>query len=288
MMQEGSQTTDSFEMFDVEKDAPAFKNPEKVLVETNSEEQFSVEESDKIPKTKLSFLNDLAGRLNAETKGIDPVTDEEKNDPSILNATTMWFSANLVLSAYAIGGLGPLVFDLNFGTCVLTIIFFNILGLLPVAFFSLFGAELGMRQMVLSRFLVGNVTGRIFSLFNCIACIGWCVLNSVCAAQLLNMVNQGPHKCPLWAGVLIVVSGTVIITFFGHKVIHLYEKWSWIPNFAIFLVIIARLHLSGNFSGGEWTSGPTTAGSVLSFGSAVFGFATGWTTYAADYTVYMP
>lgn len=56
MMQEGSQTTDSFEMFDVEKDAPAFKNPEKVLVETNSEEQFSVEESDKIPKTKLAFV----------------------------------------------------------------------------------------------------------------------------------------------------------------------------------------------------------------------------------------
>ena len=29
-------------------------------------------------------------------------------------------------------------------------------------------------------------------------------------------------------------------------------------------------------------------GSVLSFAASVFGFATGWTSYAADYTVYQP
>ena len=34
--------------------------------------------------------------------------------------------------------------------------------------------------------------------------------------------------------------------------------------------------------------GSAEAGSVLSFASSVFGFATGWTSYAADYTVYQP
>ncbi|CCD22415.1 cytosine permease NDAI_0A02570 [Naumovozyma dairenensis CBS 421] len=199
----------------------------------------------------------------------------------------MWFSANMVIASYTLGGLGPIVYNLNFGTSVLVIIFFNILGLLSVAFFSVFGAEFGLRQMILSRFLLGNVTARIFALINIIACVGWGIVNTVASAQLLNMVNQG-NSCPLWAGCLVIVGCTVLVTFFGYNIIHAYEKWSWIPNFAVFLVIIARLKMSGNFSGGEWTSGPTTAGGVLSFGSAVFGFATGWTTYAADYTVYMP
>ena len=35
-------------------------------------------------------------------------------------------------------------------------------------------------------------------------------------------------------------------------------------------------------------TGPTEAGSVLSFAASVFGFATGWTSYAADYTCYQP
>lgn len=238
--------------------------------------------------TQLSFLSRIAVKLNAETKGIEPVTDEEKTDDSVINAASMWFSANMVIAAYALGTLGPLIFELNFGTCVLVIVFFSILGLLSIAFFSVFGAEFGLRQMILSRFLLGNLTARVFALINVVACVGWAVVNTIASAQLLNMINPGSHQCPPWAGVLIIVGGTVMITFFGYRIIHAYEKWSWVPNFAVFLVIIACLAKNGSFSNGEWTSGPTTAGGVLSFGSAVYGFATGWTTYAADYTVYMP
>ena len=238
-------------------------------------------------ETKLSILNRIAAGLSAETKGIEPITDEEKTDDSILNAASMWFSANMVLPAYAIGALGPMVFDLNFGQSVLIIIFFNLLGLISVAFFSVFGAELGLRQMILSRYLVGNVAARIFSFINFIACIGWGIVNTVASSQVLNMVNPG-HQCPLWAGCLVIIGATVIVTFFGYGVIHSYEKWAWVPNFAVFLVIIARLAKSKKFVLGEWTSGPTTAGNVLSFGSTIYGFAAGWTTYAADYTVYMP
>ncbi|CCH59316.1 hypothetical protein TBLA_0B04820 [Henningerozyma blattae CBS 6284] len=227
--------------------------------------------------------------LNAETNGIEPIPDEQKTDNSLLNAASMWFSANLVLASYSLGVLGTAVYGLNFGQSAMVIIFFNIIGLLPVAFFSVFGAQLSMRQMILSRFLIGNVTARIFSIFNTIACGGWVVVNTIAAAQLLNMVNIGSgHNAPLWAGCLIVIGGTLLVSFFGYGFIHTYEKYSWIPNFAIFLVIIARLKMSGQYEEGPWTGGRTTAGNVLSFGSTVFGFAAGWTTYAADYTVYMP
>ncbi|KAG0660087.1 purine-cytosine permease [Maudiozyma exigua] len=231
---------------------------------------------DIVIETKLGFINRLAAKLNTETKGIEPVTEEEQNDSSLLNAASMWFSANMVLAAYSIGGLGPMVFNLNFGTSVLVIVFFNILGLIPVAFFSLFGSEFGLRQMVLSRYLIGNVTARIFALINVIACVGWGIVNTVASSQLFNLLGENTgHRCPLWAGCIIIIGATVMVTFFGYRIIHTYEKYSWIPNFAVFLVIIARLKMSGNFTSGEWTSGPTTAGNVLSFGSSVFGFAAG-------------
>lgn len=138
-----------------------------------------------------------------------------KTDDSILNAASMWFSANMVIASYALGALGPMVFGLNFGQSVLVIIFFNIMGLIFVAFFSVFGAELGLRQMILSRYLVGNVTARIFSLINVIACVGWGIVNTSVSAQLLNMVNEGSgHNCPIWAGCLIIIGGTVLVTFF--------------------------------------------------------------------------
>ncbi|EDO15879.1 hypothetical protein Kpol_1009p27 [Vanderwaltozyma polyspora DSM 70294] len=247
--------------------------------------EFSGEES--VEETKLSFFSRLAAVVNAEAKGIEPVTDEEKTDDSIINAASMWFSANMVIASYALGALGPVIYGLNFGTSVLTIFFFNILGMSSVAFFSVFGAEFGLRQMVLTRYLCGNITARIFAIINIIACIGWGVVNTVVSAQLLNEVNS-PHQMPLWAGCLIIVIGTVLISFFGYNVIHAYEKWSWVPNFAVFLVIIARMKISGQFSNGPWNGGANTAAGVLSFGCAVYGFAAGWTTYAADYTVYMP
>ena len=61
----------------------------------------------------------------------------------------------MVVSAFAIGALATPVFGLGFADTILTILFFNILGILPVSFFSTFGPVFGLRQMVLSRFYFG-------------------------------------------------------------------------------------------------------------------------------------
>ena len=66
-----------------------------------------------------------------------------------------WLAANMVVSSFAIGVLAIPVFELGFVDSLLTILFVNILGILPVAFFSTFGPRFGMRQMILSRFFFG-------------------------------------------------------------------------------------------------------------------------------------
>lgn len=68
---------------------------------------------------------------------------------------TMWLSANMVVSSFAIGALAYPVFYLGFVDTCLIILFVNLLGVIPVCFFSTFGPRFGLRQMVLSRFFFG-------------------------------------------------------------------------------------------------------------------------------------
>ena len=61
----------------------------------------------------------------------------------------------MVVSSFAIGLLAQKLFFLGFVDAVLTILFFNLIGVIPVCYFSTFGARFGLRQMVFSRFWFG-------------------------------------------------------------------------------------------------------------------------------------
>lgn len=78
------------------------------------------------------------------------------------------------------------------------------------------------------------------------------------------------------------------MTLFGYKVVHYYEMISWVPCFIIFLIVLGEFAHSGAFENLPMGSGEGEAGSILSFAASVFGFSTGWASYASDYTCYQP
>lgn len=61
----------------------------------------------------------------------------------------------MVVASFAIGVLGQSIFFLGFADAILVVLFFNLLGIMTVCFFSSFGPVFGLRQMVLSRFWFG-------------------------------------------------------------------------------------------------------------------------------------
>jgi NCS1 nucleoside transporter family len=199
--------------------------------------------------------------------------------------TFKWLSANMVVSSFGIGALAIPIFQLGFVDSLLTIFFINLLGTLPVCFFSTFGPVFGLRQMVLSRFYFGYYGVKVIAIFNCLACVGWSAVNVIVGAQLINAVNS---DVPGWAGIIIIAAATFFVTLFGYKVVHLYEFWSWIPSFVIFLITLGVFARTGDFINIPMGVGIGEAGNILSFAASVFGFATGWTSYAADYTCYQP
>lgn len=234
----------------------------------------------------------------------------------------------MTVSTFALGALAQPVFGLGFVDAALTVVCINVLGILPVSFFSTFGPRFGLRQMVLSRFFFGfyglklseschtsfpNHSRASFPLdtlmyqppipqaqtlltsvfptvvvLNILACVGWSSVNSIVGAQLLAAINPGPHALPGWAGILIIALSTLLITTFGYRLVHAYERWSWIPVLIIFCIVAGEFGVSGKFAVLPLRSGRAEAGAVLSFAASVFGFATGWTSLAADYAVYQP
>ena len=95
-----------------------------------------------------------------ETHGIERVPPGERRDMRIFDNFTLWLSANLVLSTVALGALAVPIFQMGFWDSVFAIVLFNVLGVLPVAFFATLGPKLGLRQMTLSRFSFGWAAGR--------------------------------------------------------------------------------------------------------------------------------
>ena len=211
----------------------------------------------------------------------------------------------MVVPSFTIGVLGKPLFGVSFADSALVIIFFNLIGSFTVCFFSMFGARFGLRQMVLSRFWFGwygvklgefstlvklsklLCANRVYlvAAFNLCACVGWAAANIIVGAQLLHAVNS---DVPGYAGILIIAFCTLVIVFFGYKVVHAYEYWSWIPTFIVFLAVLGVFAHSGDFRSLPMGTGTSELGSVLSFGSVVFGFGTGYTSFSADYTVYQP
>ncbi|KKY14361.1 putative purine-cytosine permease [Phaeomoniella chlamydospora] len=252
----------------------------------------SVDETGAVPGEVFTSGNSLyarlqrfAGRYGVEQRGIERVPEDERTDTSTFKVGTMWCAANMVVSSFSIGALAIPVFGLGFVDALLTIFFINILGIIPVAYFSAFGPRFGMRQMILSRFWFGYYGVKVIAVFNCLACLGWSATNTIVGSQLIHSVN---NDVPGWAGVIIIGAGTFIVTLFGYKVVHLYEMYSWIPCFIVFLIVLGTFAHSGDFSNIPMNAGSSEAGSILSFAASVFGFATGWASYASDYTCYQP
>jgi purine-cytosine permease-like protein len=92
---------------------------------------------------------------------------------------------------------------------------------------------------------------------------------------------------PFWLALVVVVLLQVIVAFFGHNLVHVWERYAFIPLVIVFaaatIVILLRAHL------GQGPS-PKGVGDVAAFSltaAAAFGYAVGWNPYASDYTRYL-
>lgn len=134
--------------------------------------------------TTYHKLQRFATRFGVEARGIERVPEDERTDKTTFKVGTMWCAANMVISSFAIGVLAIPLFGLGFADSILTVLFINLLGVMPVCFFSTFGPKFGMRQMILSRFYFGYYGVKLSR------------SSFFCGSRLLTSDSSRPLQCP--------------------------------------------------------------------------------------------
>jgi NCS1 nucleoside transporter family len=223
-----------------------------------------------------------------EATGIERVEEHDRAHTQLRDTMWLWWSANSVVATVALGTIS-VFFGLGFWGSVFVIVAFTMLGVLPVAFLSTLGPKTGLAQMPLARFAYGLQGAKLPAIFNMLACVGWSAVNAIIGASLL--VAWSANQIPLWAALIFLAIITTAVSVFGYFIVHSYERYAWIPMAVLFgiLTFLAAPHF-------DIASIPATAladplavfAGVASFGGAIFGYAIGWSSYAADYTRRQP
>jgi NCS1 nucleoside transporter family len=223
-----------------------------------------------------------------EVTGIERVAEDNRKHTQLWDTMWLWWSANAVVATVALGTLSAFA-GLGFWGSVLVIIIFNVLGVLPVAFLSTLGPKTGLAQMPLSRFAFGLQGARLPAIFNALACIGWSAVNALIGSQIIVTWSAG--AIPQWAALLFLAVVTTAVSVFGYFIVHRYERFAWILMFILFGYVFfasSGKFTFDNIGAGALGGGLLLFSAIVTFGGAIFGYAVGWSSYAADYTRRQP
>ena len=191
-----------------------------------------------------------------------------------------WTSPNFEFATVFVGVIGVAFFGLNFWQAALALLVGTALGSVTQGLLSAEGPAHGVPQMVISRLGFGYWGNALPAGLNALtAGIGWFAVNSVSGTFALNTLTHMPK--PLCLVIIVVVQ--IVVAFFGHNLVHAFERYAF-PVLAI-IFLIAGGGIVANASPGAPSHGGGIGGFLLTLGAA-FGYAVGWNPYASDYTRY--
>jgi NCS1 nucleoside transporter family len=221
-----------------------------------------------------------------EPGGAEPIPlDERHGNPRQLFWT--WTSPNMEFATVGVGILGVLYWGLTFSQTVLAIVLGTAGGAIAQGVLSTWGPKEGLCQMVLSRTGFGYLGNILPAGVNAIvAGVGWFAVNSISGALALHVLFTG---IPKELCLIIIVALQLGIAFFGHNLVHVFERYAF-PVLTVIFVIACIWVLSKSHPGAAALTAnfpPPPLGGFLLMTGAAFGYAAGWNPYASDYTRYM-
>ncbi|MCJ1379129.1 hypothetical protein MMC17_002229 [Xylographa soralifera] len=198
----------------------------------------------------------LDNKMGIELQGIDRIPEEEKRPPHLINIFLLWWSLNVHVGVVPLGLLGPL-----YGLTL--------------------GQSLGLRAIATSRYSFGWWGAKLCSVLNVVVGGGFAVVNYVVVGQVLSAVSD--YTMSITVGIVIIAVISYIVSIFGFRLIHTFEKYSWIGTFILFCVLIAQAAPNIDPNAPGFDTGLGYAGSFLSILAINFSNASGWCSISSDY-----
>jgi NCS1 nucleoside transporter family len=233
------------------------------------------------PTTDGSYRDKLVA---VEPGGNEFIAEADRHGkPSQLFWT--WTSPNLEFATIFVGVLAVAVYGMTFWQAVIGIVIGTGLGALAHYFLSARGPLHGVPQMVLGRLAFGFKGNALpAALMSVTAGVGWYATNSVSGAYALSaLFGIGPLL-----GLIIIVIVQTAFAFFGHNLVQAFEKYAFPLLAIIFAVASVAILTKSHFGAPALPDGVGGIGGFLLTVGTAFGYAAGWTPYAADYTRYLP
>ena len=159
-----------------------------------------------------------------------------------------------------VGVIGVWFFGQSFWMAALAIVLGTALGSLSMGALAARGPLFGVPQMVLSRISFGWFGNILPAGVNAlVAGVGWFAVNSVSGAFALNALLGWNTKLCL----LIIVVVQLAVAFFGHNLVHAFERWAFPVLVVVFViasvVILSQVapgrHIAAPFAGGLSAAG---------------------------------
>jgi nucleobase:cation symporter-1, NCS1 family len=220
--------------------------------------------------------------IQLERQGIDHVPPEARYGKP-WKMFTVWFAPQLNPVTFFLGALGP-AFGLSFWQSVFAILLALVISGLPVAWLTTWGPKTGLSQMVLTRSPFGRST-RVIAILNWITTVGWQAFDNVFGAAALNIL----FDVPFWMGILIILVGQTTISFLGYEAVHFFQRCMTYVLGAVFLFLTFKVLTGAGTTAVDATvTGPDAVGAFILMVAAIMGNTFTWTSFAADYSRYLP
>jgi purine-cytosine permease-like protein len=198
----------------------------------------------------------------------------------------LWFTMLMSPGYLSLGMLGP-IFGLSVSKSIGLTVVATATGSMVPAFTATLCPALGLRQIAASRFAFGIFGSKICGFLNICVNVGFGTINCIVAGQLLRAVSDDTISDV--AGIIIVLVASYAISFFGFRIIHLYESVGWI---LIFVLLCCEYGLASRYfsptPGKSYLTGLDDTGSALSYFAIIFGAAAAWCSMSGDYYIHYP
>jgi len=183
----------------------------------------------------MSIQEQEGGKKLLEVRSIDYIPESERHG-SLWSQFTLWFGANLQITAIVVGAI-PVVLGADVFWSIIGLFIGQVFGGAVMALHGAQGPQLGLPQMISSRVQFGVYGAVIPIVLVCMMYIGFSASGSVLAGQAIGKLAGVNDDM----GILIFGALIIAFTIVGYKLIHLIGKIATILGILTFCYMFYRL-----------------------------------------------
>lgn len=222
------------------------------------------------------------GGAQFEKRSIEVVPGHERHG-SPINQFTLWFGANMQITAVVDGALA-VVFGADAMWAIIGLLIGNVLGGAVMALHSAQGPHLGLPQMISSRAQFGVLGAALPLVLVVVMYLGFAATGTVLSGQAINKILHVDAK-PV--GIIIFGVLTFVVAAFGYRWIHKLGRLATVLGFIGFAYLTFRVFHEHSahtlFGSPHFDDAPFLLAIALGAGwQLTFG------PYVADYSRYLP